>query len=302
MSTLDVGTRSACSRRQPLQSRPTPVDATVDFDHSILLRAIVAADSCTAFDLVVDATFVLHRSRRIRTGGVFRRPLRPHAQLNDQQGDRPVLAICVAFPRISQVCLQGVRYARISYGVDHGDYRCYRPTNDLVGAKVGSYLKLSPPIVPHEWTVQCSLHARPSSPSDYLRSVLLHSSPRRSPPPFVLPSPTDSSLTASSSHPIIDYYRTARPVVSRVVTSLVTDLRASQSSVSAVVASISDFPATRRVDNATRCLDYATRMVPARPLSTGHKSSLDCDVLEVRQYELEYLAAASSSLCHATNP
>ncbi|CAI7785393.1 unnamed protein product [Closterium sp. NIES-53] len=120
----------------------TPVNGTVDLDHSSLLRAIVAADSCTAVDFVVDAAFVSHRSMRIRMGRVFCRPLRPDAQLDDQQGDRPVLAIRVAFPRISQACLQGDRYARISYGVDHGDYRCCRPMNDLVGAEVGSYLKV----------------------------------------------------------------------------------------------------------------------------------------------------------------
>ncbi|CAI7811534.1 unnamed protein product [Closterium sp. NIES-53] len=96
--------------------RLTPVDATVDLDHSSLFHATVAADSCTAVDLFVDATFVSHRSRRIRTRKVFRRPLRPDAQFDDQQGHRPVLAIRMAFPRISQVCLHGVRYARISYG------------------------------------------------------------------------------------------------------------------------------------------------------------------------------------------
>ncbi|CAI7843548.1 unnamed protein product [Closterium sp. NIES-53] len=136
-----------CCRRL-LHSHLTPVDATVDLDHSSLLHAIVAADSSTAINLVIDATFVSHRPRRNRTGWVFRRPLRPDAQLDDQQRDRPVLAIRMVFPRISQACLQGVRYARISYRVDHGDYRCCRPTNDLVGAKVGSYLK-----------VVCSFHA-----------------------------------------------------------------------------------------------------------------------------------------------
>ncbi|CAI7794059.1 unnamed protein product [Closterium sp. NIES-54] len=132
-STINAGTRAACSCLQLLHSRPTPVDDTVNLDHSSLLRAIVAADSCTAVDLVVDATFVLNWLRRSRTGRVFSRPLRPDAQLDDQQGDRPVFAIRVAFPRISQACLQGVRYAWISYGVNHGDYRCCRPTNDLVG-------------------------------------------------------------------------------------------------------------------------------------------------------------------------
>ncbi|CAI7905163.1 unnamed protein product [Closterium sp. NIES-53] len=61
-STIDVGPRATCSCRRLLHSRLTPVDATVDLDHSSLLRAIVAAGSCTAVDLVIDAAFVSHRS------------------------------------------------------------------------------------------------------------------------------------------------------------------------------------------------------------------------------------------------
>ncbi|CAI7885382.1 unnamed protein product [Closterium sp. NIES-53] len=82
--TINVGTRAACSRHRPLHLRLTPDDATIDLDHPSLFHAIVAADSCTAVDLVIDATFISHRSRRIRTGRVFRRPLRPDAQLEHQ--------------------------------------------------------------------------------------------------------------------------------------------------------------------------------------------------------------------------
>ncbi|CAI7746756.1 unnamed protein product [Closterium sp. NIES-54] len=104
-------------------------------------------------------------------------------------------------------------------------------------------------------------------------------------PPRSLP----LSLT-TSSHPITNYYRTAHLVVSCVLPSLVTDTTASPSSVSALVATYYDFAATRR-------LDYATRMVAARPLSTRSESAIGCDILEDRQFELEFLAAVSPHLC-----
>ncbi|CAI7890564.1 unnamed protein product [Closterium sp. NIES-53] len=106
----------------PSTARLTPVDVTVDLDHPSLLRAFTAADSCTAVDLLVDATFVSHRSRRSRSGRVFCRPLRTDARFDDPQREgRPVLASLMASPRISQSSLQNVRYARFYYGVNHGD-------------------------------------------------------------------------------------------------------------------------------------------------------------------------------------
>ncbi|CAI7832003.1 unnamed protein product [Closterium sp. NIES-54] len=100
-----------------------------------------------------------------------------------------------------------------------------------------------------------------------------------------------SSLTVSS-HPISDYYHATRPVVSLVLASLVIGPHASPSSVTALTAAIADFAATRH-------LDYATRVVAAPPpysLSVGVESAFDCDVLEDRQFELRFLAAASPSL------
>ncbi|CAI7809135.1 unnamed protein product [Closterium sp. NIES-54] len=144
----------------------------------------------------------------------------------------------------------------------------------------------SPPVVTHNWTIHCLARARPSSPFDDLYTVLLRSSPRCSPPLSILLSPPESSLTASTSTPIIDYYRATRPVVIRVLASLVTDPRASLPSISALTAAVTDFAATRR-------FDYATRVVLARPLSAGGESALGCDVIEDRQFELEFLAAAS---------
>ncbi|CAI7769177.1 unnamed protein product [Closterium sp. NIES-53] len=150
----------------------------------------------------------------------------------------------------------------------------------------------SPPVVPHDWTSRCPPRARPSSPLADVCNVLFRSPHRRSPPMSVLPSPRESSLTVSS-HPITDYYRAARLVVSRVLASLVTDPRAPPSSVSALTVTVADFASTRH-------LDYTTHVVaapPPRPLSVGRESALGCDVLEDRQFELEFLAAASPSLC-----
>ncbi|CAI7765789.1 unnamed protein product [Closterium sp. NIES-53] len=142
------------------------------------------------------------------------------------------------------------------------------------------------------WTNRCPLRARPSSPLVDLCTVLFRSPPRRSLPVSVLPSPHESSLTVSS-HPVTDYNRAARPVVSHVLASLFTDPRASPSSVLALTAAVADFASTCR-------LHYATRVVaspPPRPLSVGGESALGCDVQEDRQFELEFLAAASPSLC-----
>ncbi|CAI7840781.1 unnamed protein product [Closterium sp. NIES-53] len=111
--------------------------------------------------------------------------------------------------------------------------------------------------------------------------------------PSVLPSPPESGLTASLSIPVIDYYRTYRPVLSRVLASLVTDPRASLSSVSVLTAAITEFA-------STCCLDYATSLVaapPTIPLAIGGEFALGCDALEDRQFELEFLAAASPHLC-----
>ncbi|CAI7902960.1 unnamed protein product [Closterium sp. NIES-54] len=135
----------------------------------------------------------------------------------------------------------------------------------------------SPPVVPHDWTRRCPPRTRPSSPLADLHTVLFRSPPRRSPPVSVLPSPPESCLTVSS-HPITDYYRAARPVVSRVLASLVTDPRASPSSVSALTADVADFASTRHLDYAT----YVVAAPPPRPLSVGGESALGCDILEDR--------------------
>ncbi|CAI7901421.1 unnamed protein product [Closterium sp. NIES-53] len=135
--------------------------------------------------------------------------------------------------------------------------------------------------------------AHPSSPFPVtdLRTVLFRSSSPR-PSPSLLPSPSESALTASLSTPFTDYYRTYCRVLSRLLASLVTDPRASLSSVSALTATVTEFAATRHLDNDTRVM----ASFPTIPLAVGGESTLGCDALEDRQFELEFLAAASPHL------
>ncbi|CAI7834280.1 unnamed protein product [Closterium sp. NIES-53] len=142
---------------------------------------------------------------------------------------------------------------------------------------------LSPPLS-HTWPSRHSPRARPSSPDPFtdLRTALFCSSPPRL-SPSVLPSPPESALTAFLSNPVIDYYRTYRPVLARVLASLNTDPRASLSPVSALTAAVTEFV-------STRFLDYATSLVvapPTSPLAIGGECALGCDALEDRQFELE---------------
>ncbi|CAI7862871.1 unnamed protein product, partial [Closterium sp. NIES-53] len=100
--------------------------------------------------------------------------------------------------------------------------------------------------------------------------------------PSVLPSPPALALTSSLSTPVTDYYPTYRPVLSRVLASLVTNPCASLSSVSALTATVTEFATTRRLDYAT-CLVAAP---PTSPLAVEGESSLGCDALNDRQFEL----------------
>ncbi|CAI7912300.1 unnamed protein product [Closterium sp. NIES-54] len=150
----------------------------------------------------------------------------------------------------------------------------------------------SPPVVRHYHSRPCPSSARPSSPVTDLHTTLLCTSLRRSPPlVLVLPSPP-SSLPVSPT-PISDYYHVVRPIVSHVLATGVIDPRFSPSSISALTAAVADFAAASR-------LDYTSRVVPApptRPLSVGGEFALGYDVLEDRHSELEYLTAASPTLC-----
>ncbi|CAI7907070.1 unnamed protein product [Closterium sp. NIES-54] len=113
----------------------------------------------------------------------------------------------------------------------------------------------------------------------------------RVPPPLVLPQPPESSLTVFHD-PLSDYLRASHSVVSRVLSALVTHPTAPLSSVSALVTIVAGFASSHR-------LDYASHLVSgtARSLSTGGALAFPLEVLEDRQFELGFLAAAVPHLC-----
>ncbi|CAI7793803.1 unnamed protein product, partial [Closterium sp. NIES-53] len=172
----------------------------------------------------------------------------------------------------------------------------YGPTFPPLDSTLAIFPHSQPPLSPPLSHTRASHSpcAHPSSPFPVtdLRTVLFCSSSPR-PSPSLLPSPSESALTASLSTPFTDYYRTYCRVLSRLLASLVTDPRASLSSVSALTATVTEFATTRHLDNATRVV----ASFPTIPLAVGGESTLGCDALEDRQFELEFLAAASPHLC-----
>ncbi|CAI7786455.1 unnamed protein product [Closterium sp. NIES-53] len=108
----------------------------------------------------------------------------------------------------------------------------------------------------------------------------------RVPSPPVRPQPPVSSLTVLHD-PLSDYLCASRPVVSRVLSALVTHPTAPQSFVSALVTTIAGFASSHR-------LDYVAHLVsgPARSPSFGGAPVFPLEVPEDRQFELGFLAAA----------
>ncbi|CAI5503127.1 unnamed protein product, partial [Closterium sp. Naga37s-1] len=113
----------------------------------------------------------------------------------------------------------------------------------------------------------------------------------RVPPPPVLPQPPESFLTVLHD-PLSDYLRASHPVVSRVLSALVTHPTAPLSSVSALVTTVAGFVSSHR-------LDYAAHLVsgPARSPFSGGAPVFPLEVLEDRQFELGFLTAAVPHLC-----
>ncbi|CAI7834374.1 unnamed protein product, partial [Closterium sp. NIES-53] len=109
------------------------------------------------------------------------------------------------------------------------------------------------------------------------------------PPPPVLPQPPELSLTVLHD-PLSDYLRASRPVVSRVLSALVTHPTAPP--VSALVTTVAGFASSHR-------LDYAAHLVsgPSRSPSSGGAPVFPLEVLEDRQFEFGFLAATVPHLC-----
>ncbi|CAI7929703.1 unnamed protein product, partial [Closterium sp. NIES-54] len=103
-----------------------------------------------------------------------------------------------------------------------------------------------------------------------------------------LPGPPESSLPEVPG-PDSDRARAASPTVSRLLATPVTDPSFESVATSALVAELLDFA-------AICCLDYATALVaesePASPPSVGGECALGTNVLEDRQEDFEFLAAA----------
>ncbi|CAI7923209.1 unnamed protein product [Closterium sp. NIES-54] len=98
--------------------------------------------------------------------------------------------------------------------------------------------------------------------------------------------PPQSSLTVLHN-PLSDYLRASRPVVSRVLSALVTHPSAPLSSVSVLVTIGAGFAPSHR-------LDYAAHLVsgPAHSTFSGGALVFPLEVLQDRQFELGFLAAA----------
>ncbi|CAI5459239.1 unnamed protein product [Closterium sp. Yama58-4] len=112
--------------------------------------------------------------------------------------------------------------------------------------------------------------------------------PSTAPQRVPLPSPPASSLPTLPD-PESDSLRAARPTVTRLLATVVTDPTFESSAASALVAEIVDFAAACR-------LDYAASLVAASesvcPPSVGGECALGTDVLEDRQEEFQCFAAA----------
>ncbi|CAI7900232.1 unnamed protein product, partial [Closterium sp. NIES-54] len=113
----------------------------------------------------------------------------------------------------------------------------------------------------------------------------------RVPSPPVLPQPPELSFTVLYD-PLSDYHRASRLDVSHVLSALVTHQSAPLSSVSALVTTLSGFVSSHR-------LDYAAHLVsgPSRSPSSWGAPVFPLEVVEDRQFELGFLAAAVPHLC-----
>ncbi|CAI6007554.1 unnamed protein product [Closterium sp. NIES-65] len=133
-----------------------------------------------------------------------------------------------------------------------------------------------------------SRHRPPLVPGTHRMSLCPSIAPLRAP----LPSPPESSLPALAD-PEWDSLRAASPTVTRLLATVVTDPSFESTAASALVAQLVDFA-------ARCCLDYAASLVAESaslcPPSVGGECALGTDVLEDRQEEFHYMAAASPHL------
>ncbi|CAI7736345.1 unnamed protein product [Closterium sp. NIES-53] len=123
----------------------------------------------------------------------------------------------------------------------------------------------------------------PPIPGTHAMAIRPSSVPLRVP----LPAPPESSLL-EVPNPKSDRARATSPVVSRLLTTAVTDPSFESAATSALIAELLDIAVACR-------LNYATALVAqsesASPPSVGGECALDTDILEDKQEEFECLAA-----------
>ncbi|CAI7892125.1 unnamed protein product [Closterium sp. NIES-54] len=107
--------------------------------------------------------------------------------------------------------------------------------------------------------------------------------------PLPVPSPYSESSLPAVPDPDSDQARAASPTVARLVATAVTDPSFESAAASALVAELLEFAAACRLDYAT---SLVAKSVPANPPSVGGECALGTDVLEDRQEDFEFLAAA----------
>ncbi|CAI7891633.1 unnamed protein product [Closterium sp. NIES-54] len=124
----------------------------------------------------------------------------------------------------------------------------------------------------------------PAVPGTHQMLLRLSTAPRRVP----LPSPPASSLPALAD-PESDSLRAARPTVTRLLSTVVTDPSFESAAASALVTELVDFAAHCRLDYAAGLVAKSESICPP---SVGGELSLGTDVLEDRQEDFECFAAA----------
>ncbi|CAI7829137.1 unnamed protein product [Closterium sp. NIES-53] len=114
--------------------------------------------------------------------------------------------------------------------------------------------------------------------------------PSTAPQRVPLPSPPESSLPALAD-PESDSLRAARPTVTHLLATVVTDPSFESTAASALVAELVDFSAHCRLDYAAS-LVTGSESVSVYPPSVEGECALSTDVLEDRQEEFQCFAAA----------
>ncbi|CAI7881327.1 unnamed protein product [Closterium sp. NIES-53] len=135
---------------------------------------------------------------------------------------------------------------------------------------------------------QRSRQRPPPVPGTHRMSLRPSTAPLRAP----LPSPPESPLPALAD-PASDSLRAASPTVPRLLATGVTDPSFESSAASALVAELVEFAARCRLDYAAGLVAESASVCPP---SIGGECALGTDVLEDKQEEFQYLAAASPHL------